>query len=58
MQIFDQLGHFRSPLLVLVSYEHKKSRIEVLKSLQTFTKEYASSQPALVGVTVLYLLQC
>lgn len=58
MQIFDQLGHFRSPLLVPVSYEHKKSRIEVLKSLQTFTKEYASSQPALVGVTVLYLLQC
>lgn len=52
--MFDQVGHFRSLLLVPASYEQKKCRIEIPKSLQTFTKEYASFQPALVGLTALW----
>lgn len=52
--MFDQLGHFPSPLLVPVGYEQKKCWIEIPKSLQTFTKESASSQPVLVGLTELW----
>lgn len=38
-----------------VSYEQKKCRIEIpKKSFQTSTKEYASSQPALVALTALW----